>query len=54
MITNSDGKVQTVRGPGVIGKQPVLKPGQSFEYTSGCPLDTVTGIFTLGAGIGLE
>lgn len=43
MITNSDGKVQTVRGPGVIGKQPVLKPGQSFEYTSGCPLDTELG-----------
>lgn len=42
-ITNSDGQAQTVRGPGVVGKQPVLKPGQVFEYTSGCPLDTELG-----------
>jgi len=32
-----------VRGPGVVGAQPVLAPGQSFEYTSGCPLPTASG-----------
>ena len=38
VITDAMGKVQEVRGPGVVGNQPVLAPGQSFEYTSGCPL----------------
>jgi len=38
IITDGMGKVEEVRGPGVVGKQPVLEPGQSFEYTSGCPL----------------
>jgi hypothetical protein len=33
-----------VRGPGVVGKQPILKPGESFEYTSGCPLSTPFGV----------
>jgi ApaG protein len=37
------GKVQEVRGPGVVGNQPVLAPGQSFEYTSGCPLTVPFG-----------
>jgi ApaG protein len=37
------GKVEEVQGPGVVGKQPVLAPGQSFEYTSGCPLTTPFG-----------
>jgi ApaG protein len=37
------GKVEEVQGPGVVGKQPVLAPGQSFEYTSGCPLTTPVG-----------
>ncbi|MCY3827537.1 MAG: Co2+/Mg2+ efflux protein ApaG, partial [Rhodospirillaceae bacterium] len=37
-ITDSAGQQQEVRGPGVVGEQPVLEPGQSFEYTSGCPL----------------
>ena len=32
-----------MNGPGVVGEQPVLEPGQSFEYTSGCPLDTPYG-----------
>jgi ApaG protein len=35
--------VEEVRGPGVVGQQPVLEPGESFEYTSGCPLDTPFG-----------
>jgi len=43
-ITDGLGRVQEVRGPGVVGEQPVLKPGESFEYTSGCPLSTPSGI----------
>jgi ApaG protein len=43
IITDGMGKVEEVRGPGVVGKQPVLGPGQSFEYTSGCPLTTPFG-----------
>ena len=43
VITDGMGKVEQVRGPGVVGNQPVLAPGQSFEYTSGCPLTTPFG-----------
>lgn len=43
VITNGDGDVEEVRGPGVVGKQPVLAPGESFRYTSGCPLPTAFG-----------
>jgi ApaG protein len=43
IITDGMGKVEEVQGPGVIGKQPTLAPGQSFEYTSGCPLTTPFG-----------
>ncbi len=43
-ITDAHGRVQEVRGPGVVGEQPVLKPGDSFEYTSGTPLPTPSGI----------
>ena len=43
-ITDSLGNVQEVRGDGVIGEQPVLDPGGSFEYTSGTPLSTPSGI----------
>src|ERR1700759_1557248 len=42
-ITDEAGRQQEVRGPGVVGAQPVLDPGQSFEYTSGCPLPTASG-----------
>jgi ApaG protein len=42
-ITDAVGHIQEVRGPGVVGAQPVLEPGQSFEYTSGCPLPTASG-----------
>jgi ApaG protein len=38
IITDGSGKVEEVRGPGVVGEQPVLRPGEEFEYTSGCPL----------------
>ena len=42
-ITDSLGRLQEVRGPGVVGEQPVLEPGGSFEYTSSCPLATPSG-----------
>ena len=44
VITDGTGHVEEVRGPGVVGKQPTLKPGESFEYTSGCPLPTSFGV----------
>ena len=43
-ITDANGRTEEVRGPGVVGEQPVLKPGESFTYTSGCPLTTSSGI----------
>lgn len=43
-ITDGNGRTEEVRGPGVVGKTPVLKPGESFSYTSGCPLTTPSGI----------
>jgi ApaG protein len=43
VITNGEGKIEEVRGPGVVGYQPVLKPGEEFQYTSGCPLSTPVG-----------
>ena len=43
IITNAHGRVEEVRGPGVVGQKPRLAPGESFEYTSGCPLDTQFG-----------
>jgi ApaG protein len=42
-ITDGDGNVQVVEGPGVVGEQPLLAPGASFEYTSFCPLPTPYG-----------
>jgi ApaG protein len=42
-ITDGRGHVQEVRGPGVVGAQPVIAPGQKFQYTSGCPLPTSSG-----------
>src|SRR3954447_4135246 len=44
IITDDTGRVEEVRGAGVVGKQPTLKPGESFEYTSGCPLTTPFGV----------
>ena len=43
MITNARGELTEVKGPGVVGEQPVLKPGESFEYMSGAPLNTTSG-----------
>ena len=48
VITDANGRVQEVRGDGVVGEQPVLVPGESFEYTSGTPLETPSG-FMVGA-----
>ncbi|CAH2600582.1 Protein ApaG [Rhodovastum atsumiense] len=47
-ITDAHGRTQTVNGAGVIGQQPVLEPGETFEYTSGTPLETPSG-FMVGA-----
>ena len=44
MITDSFGRTQEVQGAGVVGEQPVLGPGEAFEYTSGTPLSTPSGI----------
>lgn len=43
IITDGFGRTEEVKGPGVVGHQPHLKPGQSFEYTSACPLRTPSG-----------
>jgi len=43
-ITDGLGRLQEVRGPGVVGKTPLLRPGERFEYTSGTPLSTPSGI----------
>ena len=45
-ITDGAGKVQEVRGQGVIGEQPIVKPGEAFEYTSGTPLSVAGGFMT--------
>jgi ApaG protein len=44
MITNARGELNEVKGPGVVGEQPVLKPGESYQYTSGAPLNTPWGM----------
>jgi ApaG protein len=43
VITDGNGQVQEVRGDGVVGEQPHLEPGQTFDYTSACPLQTPFG-----------
>ena len=50
-ITDAFGRRQEVKGAGVVGKQPVLKPGESFEYTSGVPLPTPSGFMTGSYGM---
>ena len=44
VITDAGGHTEEVKGPGVVGEQPVLSPGESFQYTSGCPLKTSSGL----------
>lgn len=43
-ITDNRGRTQEVRGPGVVGEQPILPPGEAFTYTSGCPLEVASGM----------
>jgi ApaG protein len=43
IITDGHGHIEEVRGPGVVGAQPVLRTGQTFEYSSFCPLPTPVG-----------
>lgn len=43
-ITDANGRVEEVRGAGVVGEQPTLEPGDSFQYSSGCPLSTPSGV----------
>jgi ApaG protein len=45
-IVDGVGRVKEIRGPGVVGAQPVIAPGESFEYTSGCPLETASGLMS--------
>jgi ApaG protein len=45
-ITDGSGRVHEVRGPGVVGAQPVIAPGEKFQYTSGCPLETASGFMS--------
>ena len=58
IITDADGHVQEVRGLGVVGHQPLLAPGQSFEYTSGCqlatPVGTMKGSYQMTAEDGVQ
>ncbi len=44
LVTNGDGQQQEVRGPGVVGNQPHIGPGESFRYTSACVLETAVGV----------
>ncbi len=57
IITDAEHRVQEVKGQGVVGKQPVLKPGESFEYTSGAsiptPVGTMRGSYRMVAEDGL-
>jgi ApaG protein len=50
-ITDALGRLQEVRGAGVVGEQPMLKPGEKFEYTSGVPLPTSSGFMTGSYGM---
>jgi len=50
-ITDGMGRLQEVKGPGVVGEQPILGPGESFEYTSGTPLPTPSGIMVGSYGM---
>lgn len=43
IITDANGKAEEVRGPGVVGEQPLIAPGQQYHYSSGCPLPTSMG-----------
>ncbi len=46
VITDANGHVENVHGPGVVGEQPILNPGDRFQYSSGCPLTTPSGFMS--------
>ncbi len=50
-ITDANGRLETVRGPGVVGETPILAPGESFRYTSGCGLATPSGLMSGAYGM---
>ncbi len=50
-ITDGHGQVEEVQGPGVVGEQPVIRPGDSYQYTSGCPLGTNSGVMVGSYGM---
>jgi ApaG protein len=50
-ITDAHGRLQEVRGAGVVGEEPVLRPGENYEYTSGVPLPTPSGFMTGSYGM---
>jgi ApaG protein len=50
-ITDAQGRLQEVKGPGVVGEEPTLKAGETFEYTSGVPLPTPSGFMTGSYGM---
>lgn len=45
-IVDANGRIEEVRGPGVVGQTPTIEPGETFSYTSGCPLKTPSGIMS--------
>ncbi len=51
VITDANGMSQDVRGPGVVGETPTLKPSDSFQYSSGCPLSTPSGMMSGSYGM---
>jgi ApaG protein len=50
-ITDAQGRVEEVQGPGVVGDQPTLEPGDRYQYTSGCPLPTDSGVMVGSYGM---
>ena len=54
IITDAMGRVEEVKGPGVVGEQPLLRPGDSYAYTSGCPLTTDSGVMAGSYGMVAE
>jgi ApaG protein len=54
IITDGSGKQEQVRGPGVVGEQPHLRPGEGFRYTSACPLGSMQGSFQMVTDEGVE
>ena len=54
VITDAQGRVEEIEGPGVVGEQPVLQPGDSYQYTSGCPLTTDSGAMVGSYGMVTE